>query len=322
MNRLTLLECDKIYKKAESAMKTSIFSLKFSPDYLSASSYYQEAGKGYLELKLFDKSIDAFMNAVETSKKLNDSWSEGQNYEEIAKIYLLEKDDLSNGLKALKQSSYSYQIAGKSLSGPRLYLELSSKLKERQKIKNAILLLQEGFTESYDCAHDELARVMIEDIFVKLLDIYCLNDQFVPACDITEKMIKMQIEFKEKKNKITKNYSRVVLLRLIMKEEYLCQGIIDKMYSSYDSSCGDDIEDIKNLLQYFTTCNKQKFNSTITYSFELYENNLIKKLKAAFDNRSLTLCQNSTKTENIEVEDINNEPNKQVDKGDFSDNWK
>ena len=150
-------------------MKTRFFSLKFSPDYISASSYYNEAAKGYLDLKYFDKSIEAFLKAVESNKKQNDSWSEAQNYEEVAKIFLLEKDDFSNGLKFLKQASYSYQVAGKTLVGPRLYLDLSSKLRDKQKIKNAILLLQEAFTESYDTAHDELARIMLEDIFVKLL---------------------------------------------------------------------------------------------------------------------------------------------------------
>ena len=285
MNKLSFQECEKTFKRGESALKTSFFSLKFSPDYLSAASYFQEAAKGFLELKYFDKSIESYVKAIECNKKQHDSWSEAQNYEEIAKILLFEKDDFTNGLKFLKQASYSYQVAGKSLVAPRLYMELAMKLREKDKTKYAISLLQEAFNESYDSAHDELTRIMLEDIYIKLLDLYCLNDNFILACEIAEKIIKVQIDYKDRKNKITKNYSRLVMLRIIMNEEYLCQGIIDQMYACYDASCADDIEDIKTLLQTYQTCNKQKFNSTITYSFELYETNLLKKLKATFDKR-------------------------------------
>lgn len=327
MNKLSS-ECDKIFKKAESSLKTSFFSLKFSPDYVSATTYFQEAGKGYLELKNYDKSIVAFLRAAECDKKVHDTWAEATNYEEIAKIYLLEKDDFTNGLKYLKQCSYCYQVAGKAICAPRLYLDLSCKLKEKEKIKNSILLLQEAFNEGYDTSHDDLARIMLEEIHVKLLDLFCMNEQYVLACDITEKMIKMQTDMKiERKNKITKNYSRIVMLRIIMNEEYLCEGIIEKMYSVYDSSCGDDIEDIKILFQYYNACNKQKFNSTITYSFELYENNLLKRLKSAFDKRFISFSQSNMQNANnidvVEKIDVNvNDFQEKPENSDFADNWK
>ncbi len=315
MNKLSFQECEKIFKKGESSLKTSFFSLKFSPDYISATSYFQEAAKGFLELKYFDKSIEAYVRAIECNKKQHDSWSEAQNYEEIAKILLFEKDDFTNGLKFLKQASYSYQVAGKSLVAPRLFMELATKLREKEKIKNATMLLQEAFNESYDSAHDELIRIMLEDIYLKLLDLYCLNEQYTLACEVAEKIVKVQIDYKDKKNKITKNYSRIVMLRIIMNEEYLCQGIIDKMYACYDSSCADDIEDIKTLLQSYQTCNKQKFNSTITYSFELYETNLLKKLKAAFDKRFQNY--NTPKVINLEEnQETGTAENKQQDLGD------
>lgn len=327
---MSLQECEKIYRKAESSLKTSFFSLKFSPDYISGSSYFQEAAKGYSELKYFDKSLDAFLKAIECNKKQHDSWSEAQNYEEIAKIYLLEKDDFNNGLNYLKHATYSYQVAGKALVAPRLFLELAAKLREREKMRNSMMLLQEAFNESYESAHDELIRIMLEDIYVKLLDLYCFSDQFVLACDIAEKMLKIQIDYKDKKNKITKNFSRIVMLRIIMNEEYLCQGIIDKMYAHYDASCADDIEDIKTLFQSYQTCNKQKFNSTITYSFELYETNLLKKLKATFDKRfanfnstTSTTTQLNEKFETVEgIQPSTNFNKKEESNEDFSENWK
>jgi tetratricopeptide (TPR) repeat protein len=315
MNKLTLQECDKLSKKAADSLKTSLFKLKFSADHLSAASYYQEAAKGYQQLKYFDKSVEVFMKAIESNKKQHDTWSEAQNYEEIARILLLDKDDFTNGLSSLKQASYSYQLAGKGLVAPRLYKELADKLIEGQKTKMAILLLQEAFNETCDQTHDELMRIMLEDVYVKLFDLYCGNEQFVLACEIAEKMVKIHIDYKDKKNKITKNLSRIVMLRIIMNEEYLCQGVIDRMYSNYDSTCGDDIEDIKTLLKCYQTLNKKQFNSTITYSFELYESNLLKKLKAAFDKRSQSLSQNNTQiTVNSEVlpkiEELpNNNPN-------------
>lgn len=316
MNKLTLQECDKLCRKADDSLKTSVFKLKFSADHLSAASYYQEAAKGYQDLKYFDKSVDAYLKSIQSNKKQHDTWSEAQNLEEIAKIFLLEKDDYTNGIKFLKEASYSYQVAGKGLVAPRLYKEISEKLNEKGKSKNALLLLQEAFSETYDQAHEDLMRVMLEDIYVKLLDMYCLNDQFTLAVEIAEKMVKLQIDYKDKKMKITKNLSRIVMLRIILNEDYLCQGIIDRMYSNYDSSCGDDIEDIKTLLTSYTTCNKQKFNSTITYSFELYENNLLKKLKAAFEKRCLSQSSiTSTTVDMSKIEEVVVESN-------IADDWK
>ena len=99
------------------------------------------------------------------------------------------------------------------------------------------------------------------------------------------------------------------------------------MYSVYDSSCGDDIEDIKILFQYYNACNKQKFNSTITYSFELYENNLLKRLKSAFDKRFISFSQSNIQNANnidvVEKIDVNvNDFQEKPENSDFADNWK
>jgi len=252
LNKVTIQDCDKAFKNGEKALKTSFFTFKFSPDYLSASINFVEAGKGFYELKQFDSSLNAYIRAIECHKKTNDSWEEANCCEQIARIFLFEKDDFANGSKYLKQASYLYQVAGKGIVAPRLYLETSNKLAEKNKIKYAIYLLQEAFNECSELGYDDLMRVMLEDIHTKLLNLYCLNEQFNLAIDITEKLTKIQIDSKkEKKNKITKNLSRICILRMICNEEYLCEGIIERMYSVYDSSCGDDIEDIKNLVDYF-----------------------------------------------------------------------
>ena len=113
MNKyLTKADCLNLYEKGVNALKTSYFSLKFSPDHLSAINYFSDSAKGYNNLKLFDKAIEAYYKAAESNKHINDSWAEGMNYLEISKIMLFE-DRNPEGYKILKQASECIKEAGK-----------------------------------------------------------------------------------------------------------------------------------------------------------------------------------------------------------------
>jgi len=89
----------------------------------------------------------------------------------------------------------------------------------------------------------------------------------------------------EKKKKITKNYLREIMLRLILKEDFLCDDVISQMYGSFDKTCGDDVEDARDLIKSFKELNTKKFNDLMKYSFDFFENNLLKNLRKAYETR-------------------------------------
>ena len=75
------------------------------------------------------------------------------------------------------------------------------------------------------------------------------------------------------------------MLMIITNESYMVEKIINEMYGVYDSSCGDDIDDLRELLKAYNEYNKQKFNYCITYAFSLFNNNLLKAIKKVFEKR-------------------------------------
>lgn len=276
---------DKLFKKGKDELKTSLLSLKFKPDYLSAVSYFTEAAKGYKKLRMFPQSLLAFEEAIKCNKKVLESWPEAQNWSEMADIYIFELSDFTNGWKYLKNASTAYKISGKFTSGIKVYLDYTNKLIEKNNnYKDAVVILKQAVEDCFDQTHDELIRISLEDSFTKLLDVLCYLENYIEAIELIDKYIKMQKTIKsEPKHKISTNYLKSGMLRIIIGELYMAEHLIDEMFTVYDSSCSDDIDDLKKLIKSFKDINKKDFNYLMTYAFSLFQNNLLKALKKTFD---------------------------------------
>lgn len=287
---------DKLFKKGQSELKTSFFSFKFSPDYLSAVNYFVDAAKGYKRLKMFKESIVAFEEAIKCNKKLLESWQEALNYGEIAEIYIFDLNDFKLGFNALKNSSLSYKLSGKFTSGIKLYLDTANKLKElKGNYEGAAIILNEAYEDCKEHTHDELIRISLEESFNNLLDVYCQMESMEKAIELVENYIKIQKSIKEeKKYKISKNFVKLGMLRIIIDEVYMAENLIDEMYAFYSSDCSDDIDDLKKLVKAFKEGNKKDFTFLVTYAFSLFSNNLLKALKKKFDKKLEQMNVNGT----------------------------
>lgn len=291
---------DKIFKEAQNDLKTSFFSLKFSPDHLSAVVNFTDAAKGYRKLKLFKEALKSFEEAIKCNKILLEGWAEGQNYLEMAEIYLFDLNNESNGLKCLKNASYAIKLTGKLSMSVKIYIEKADKLLENGNNQLALKILQEAFDDCKENTHDELMRISLEEIFVKILDLLCGIGKFADVAEFIISYIKIQKNLKdEKKYKVSKNYLYLGLIRIIMNEAYLVDSIIDEMFSFYDNSCSDDIDDLKNTAKYFEELNKAKINNLLTYSFSLFPNNLLKAFKKAYDRKEVAGLSNQVRNVNL-----------------------
>ena len=286
LKQANVAKANKLYKKGEDALKTSYFSFKFSPDYLSAVHYFQEAANEYKQIELYKESIKSYEEAIKCNKQLNESWAQGQNYNEMANIYIFKLNEFDKGWQYLQNACMSYKIEGKFSSGIKLYLDASNKLTENKKYNEASILLKSAFEDCAEQTQDELIRISLEESYSKLLDIYCCLENYPDAIRLVESYIKIQKSIKEeKKYKISQNYLKFAILNIINGEAYMAKHCIDDMYSCYDSSSSDDIDDLKKLINAFETVNKKDFDYLMTYSFSLFQNNLLKGLKKAFEKK-------------------------------------
>lgn len=302
---------DKLFKEAQSDLKTSFFSLKFSPDFLSAVVNFTDAAKGYRKIKQFKEALKSFEEAIKCNKKLLEGWAEGQNFLEMAEIYLFELNDEVNGLKCLKDASYAIKLTGKLSMSVKIYIEKAEKLIENGKTQLALKILQEAFDDCKENTHDDLMRISLEEIFVKILDLLCGLEKIADAAEFVISYIKIQKTLKEeKKYKVSKNYLYLGLIRIIMNEAYLVDSIIDEMFSFYDYSCSDDIDDLKNAAKYFEELNKAKISNLLIYSFSLFPNNLLKAFRKVYDKKEVAGVANQVRNVNLNSVNVNNNINK------------
>jgi tetratricopeptide (TPR) repeat protein len=273
----------KLYKEGQKDLKTSFFSFKFKPDYLSAVGNFTDAAKGFRSAKKFKEALESFEQAIFCNRKLHESWAEGQNLLAMAEICFYDLKDFNTGINHLCNAVYAIKLAGKVNSAIRIYLDQAQKMLENENYKNSVSVLEKAYEDCLNGLEDELVRITLEETVNKLLNAYCLIENYQSAIEMLEKYIKILINYKETKSTISKYYLKLAMLRIITEEIYMAERIEDDMMCSYDRSCGDDIEDLKGLVKSFKDGNKQKFGYLVTYAFSLFENNLLKALRKSFE---------------------------------------
>jgi hypothetical protein len=293
-------DANKLFKKGQDALKTSFLSFKFSPDFLSAVSYFSDAARAYKKLRLFKESIKAFEEAIICNKQLLEGWAEGQNWYELAEIHLFELKDFNSGWKALQNSSLAFKLAGKFTSGIKVYTDNAQKFLEKGEAASALILLKAAHEDCLEQTHDELIRISLEETFGIYLDALCLAGRFQDAVGMVENYIKVQKSIKgEAKHKVSKNYVKLAMLRCIIDELYMAESIVQEMFGYYDSSCSDDIDDLRKLIKSFKDGNKKDFTYLMTYAYSLFQNNLLKALRSEFEKVCAKLAAISTNNSNI-----------------------
>ena len=290
MDNLDIKQVNKLFKEGQNDLKTSLFSLKFSPDYLSAVVHFTDAAKAYKKLGKLEESLNAYEHAIKCNKQLHESWAEGQNWIEMGNIYCFDLNEYEKGIECYNNASMSIKISGKIHSGIKVYSDVADRFIEKNNFELGLRMLIVDYNDTVDNLHEEIIRITLDEICNKMIDNYCKLEKFKEAIIFLNKHINIQKGISgEKKYKITKNYIKLGMLMIIVKEAYMIDNIINDMYSNYDSSCGDDIDDIRELSKAYNEINKQKFNYLITYAFSLFQNNLLKALKKAFDDKSLAV---------------------------------
>ena len=303
-------DCDKLYNKGMNKLKTSFFSFKFSPDYVGAVDDFDAAAKGYRKLGLSGQSITCFKKAIECNHHLNDYWAEGNCYVSIAEIYFFDLKTPDKGIEILKKASYAYQVSGKFTYAVKSYTVTAERFMENKEYETAEKILREAFDSCAQNTEDKLIGSTFENIYNKLLDVVCGLKKWIDAIEITQKYIDAQLKYPEKDNyRINKTYMKLCILRVINKEDYLCEDIFMKMFNSRYEDTTTDISDIRKLIDSVKTLNKKNFTYCVSSAFTLFENNLLKGLQVLYKEKEEEAKNGSNNNEEKEGENIINTNN-------------
>jgi tetratricopeptide (TPR) repeat protein len=276
-------DCDKLYNKGMGKLKTSFFSFKFSPDYVGAVDDFNAAAKGFRKLGLSGKSITCYKKAIECNRHMNDYWAEGNCYVSIAEIYFFDLKTPDQGIEALNKASYAFQVSGKFTYAVKSFVTTAERFMENKEFETAKRILNEAFNVCAGNTEDKLIGATFEQIYNKLLDVLCGMEKWEEAIEITQKYIDGQLKYPEKDNyRINKTYMKLCILRIITKEEYLCEDIFMKMFNSRYEDTATDIGDIRKLMDAIKDLNKKNFTYCVSSAFTLFENNLLKGLQVLY----------------------------------------
>ena len=276
-------DCDKLYKKGASKLKTGIFAFKFTPDYLGAVDDFDSAGKGYRKLGLPAKAITCFQKAAECNHALNDYWAEANCYQNIADIYFYDLKQSKEGLEVLKKACYSFQVSGKFSYAAKSYVKTAERYLENKEFNVAEKILSQAFELCANNVEDKLIGGTFEEIYNKLLDVECGLLKWKDAISITKQYIEAQLKYPEKDNyRLSKTYMKLCILHIINKEDYLCEDIFMKMFNSKYEDTSTDINDIQKLIDSIKKMDKKGFTYCVSSAFTLFENNLLKGLQALY----------------------------------------
>ena len=309
---ITEKDCNDHFNKAKKALKTSFFSLKFSPDYTQAIDEFTIAAKGYKHLNKFQNSIESFEQASKCNKKITDYFSAGQNLLEISDIYFFNLSNIEQGISYLKQAVKNYQMSGKFSNSIKIITDIALKFMSLNQLQQAEKILILAYDECLSHSEEKLVRIAFEDVFHKLLDVQCGMKKYIDAIKMTEKYVDEQIKLDEDKYKINKNLMKLGILRIIIDEDYKLDEIIGKMYQNKYEDTTEDAADLRKLNNAIKKSIKKDFSYCVSSAFTLFENNLLKGLQDVYKKYEE---ENKNNPDNIVINDkrvININPDQKV----------
>ena len=267
-------------KKGQKKMKPGFFGS--APDYLSAIDILTEAANGLRACKNFQQSIEAYKSIAVCQKGLNDYYQVGVAYSEIANIYIYDLKDFANGMSSLRETSYNYKVSGKANLAVKVFIDLAKKFKENGDLDSAEKVLVNAFEECSGTT-EKLIAIAYDEVVEQLMDVYCGLEKYELALEklntyIEEQRRQMGVDL----YKLSKNYIKLGMLRIITGEGFLIDDIIQKMINSGYSDAREDAADLRKLKKSIESLNKKDFQFCIGSAFALFPNNILKALQKAY----------------------------------------
>jgi len=301
-------DCDKLFNKASSKLKTGLFAFRSKPDYVGAVDDFTSAGKGYRQIGEPAKAITSFQKAIECNHALNDFWAEANCHQNVADIYFYDLKDAKSGLEVLKKASHAFQVSGKFSYAVRAHNKTAEKYIENKEYEVAEKILVQAFDLCKENTEDKLIGSTFEEIFNKLLDVECGMEKWKEATNYTKQYIEAQLKYPERDGyRLSKTYMKLCILHIINKEDYLCEDVFMKMFNSKYDDTATDIKDVEKCIESIKKLDKKGFTYCISSAFTLFENNLLKGLQKVYKDKEQAAKNEEEDNENKKDNNIINE---------------
>lgn len=279
-------ECLHKFKLGKKDLKTGLFSFKFTPDYSSASIHFTDAARGFKKLKNFPKALESYEQATTSYKKINDHWSAATCEQESCEIYFFELKNINKGIDLLNAASYDYKVAGKTQQAVKAYTTVALNFCETKEYEAAEKILNLAFQEIRENSDEPVIRVELNDCVEKFLEVECNLGKYKESIKILEDYIESELKFTDpNKYKISKSYIKLGLLRIIIGEEYMIDGIVAKMWSLGYEDTQEDVSDLRKCAESIETLNKKDFNYCINSAFSLFQNGILAALRKKYNEK-------------------------------------
>ena len=306
-------DCDKLFNKAASKLKTGLFAFRSKPDYIGAVDDFTSAGKGYRQIGEPAKAITSFQKAIECNHALNDFWAEANCHQSIADIYFYDLKDAKSGLEVLKKASHAFQVSGKFSYAVRAHNKTAEKYIENKEYEVAEKILIQAFDLCKENTEDKLIGSTFEEIYNKLLDVECGMEKWKDATNYTKQYIEAQLKYPERDGyRLSKTYMKLCILYIVNKEEYLCEDVFMKMFNSKYDDTATDIKDVEKCIESIKKLDKKGFTYCISSAFTLFENNLLKGLQKVYKDKEQAAKNEEEENDNKKDNNIINEKKEDI----------
>mmetsp|Transcript_15703 Transcript_15703/g.17733 ORF Transcript_15703/g.17733 Transcript_15703/m.17733 type:complete len:306 (+) Transcript_15703:123-1040(+) len=264
------------YKKAEEALKTSFF--QWSPDWVSASHFYDRAGKGFKLKGQLEESIQSYTKAAKAHLEAKQALSAAKSYEEIGDILVKQNEGNSKidvvtiakicevydeSAKLLLEDSDLQRASNIDFKAAKCFDKLYTVVCESNQNESAKILeaLKASGLNHYVSACEKIVRagkaMFSMDVFPATLS-FCLRiGDYGRATEMVDRMIKLYTAM-EQKNRLHQCFLTMIIIHLKRNDLVAAQSFFTESLSDTDYLRSNQSEAAENLIRAIEAGDEEK----------------------------------------------------------------
>jgi hypothetical protein len=266
-------------ERGDSYIKTSCMMCKFKPNFEDAIPFYKSAADEYHAQNNFKEEIYCREKLVVCFRSLTSEWEEGNEYNKIANVQVINLQDYSGAVQTIQNAHNSFFIKGEYKFAIDSVTKLANKLMEINEITYAEKCLKIAF-ESVLTVFHSIASKPDEptDFLYKAIEKYmALNfklNKIDNVIESAEKLIKVIEPYEADKELVANIYGYYLLGLMIKDNKELFNDTAAKGKASADYKEYAIINNFENIYDNLVSQNETMFKRNVrdlSYDHEVHK---------------------------------------------------
>jgi len=204
-----LKEAKEHMSRGEKALQTSMLSLKFNPDNLTASMEFSQAASKFRACNQLADAISAWGRAAELKEKLHDLHGAGRAYESAGQIAEGGGSELAADVPVLWQKAVTcFRLAGKAEIAAKLILKLAVMHEKEGDIAKA----KQDFEDAICVYKDDDKDYNLGDVYKQYIGFLVRSGDYEAALEATDGNIEVLTRQKQMPFVMKELLSKVVII--------------------------------------------------------------------------------------------------------------